>query len=284
MMNRKAVSKGRQAGEYREVPIIPDMRKLPEQIRSERPDEPATTPVEQRRKLKCLVSPITTCAIYSPPAPLNPQLISRPFHAGLAKRIGALMRVYGHLRDQHSNTMAQKVTFSTTAENICGFNRLPSQLGESESLNNLAGNLSARALSLLRERSSARTFRQNRSNRICRASLNPIRPIRPKLLRLAPPHVWLVARNKAVHSLAACSPPGFLQKLLPPDSIQASLEPARNKGFIPRTLESTALAWRLLPLHPTPWIPCSDTSGPTLTAARRRCLETEPPDRPPTAQ
>ena len=116
--------KARRVGEYREVPMIPDMRKLLEQIQSERPDEPHTEKV--MRVFECKKSITTACKKLDIPRfthhDLRHLFATRCIESGVDiptvsrwlghKDGGALaMKTYGHLRDEHSTNMAQKVLF-----------------------------------------------------------------------------------------------------------------------------------------------------------------------------
>lgn len=121
--------KGRQAGESREVPMIPDMRQLLERMRAERPDEPATTSVTRVHECQKAMNRAATEVGISRIThhDLRHLFATRCIEAGVDiptvsrwlghKDGGALaMKAYGHLRDQHSNEMAQKVSFKTVAE------------------------------------------------------------------------------------------------------------------------------------------------------------------------
>ena len=128
--------KARRVGEYREVPMIPDMRKLLEKIQLERPDEPQTEKV--MRVFECKKSITTACKKLRIPRfthhDLRHLFATRCIESGVDiptvsrwlghKDGGALaMKTYGHLRDEHSTNMAQKVTYlkvtqvAATAEN-----------------------------------------------------------------------------------------------------------------------------------------------------------------------
>jgi integrase len=126
---RGDVETGTKNWSIRRVPMIPEMRQLLERLRAQRVDEPATTSV----------MPVGACqgAINSACRKLG---IARFTHHDLRhlfatrciesgvdiptvsrwlghKDGGALaMKVYGHLRDQHSVNMAQRVTFSKPVE------------------------------------------------------------------------------------------------------------------------------------------------------------------------
>jgi len=121
--------KRRRAGEFREVPMISEMRKLLEQIRAKRPDEPQTEKV--MRVSECKKSITTACKKLEIPRfthhDLRHLFATRCIESGVDiptvsrwlghKDGGALaMKTYGHLRDEHSTTMAQKVVFSETPQ------------------------------------------------------------------------------------------------------------------------------------------------------------------------
>ncbi len=116
--------KGRHSGEIREVPMIPDMRQLLEQMKSERPDEAPTAKVtgvsECQRAMDRAAKRVGFARITH--HDLRHLFATRCIEAGVDiptvsrwlghKDGGALaMRVYGHLRDHHSTEMAQKVSF-----------------------------------------------------------------------------------------------------------------------------------------------------------------------------
>jgi integrase len=108
----------------RRVPMIPDMIELLQRLRAERSDEPATQPVMRVRE--CQIAIDSACKKHDIVRFTHHDL--RHLFATLCiesgvdiptvsrwlghKDGGALaMKVYGHLRDQHSVAMAQKVTF-----------------------------------------------------------------------------------------------------------------------------------------------------------------------------
>jgi integrase len=116
--------KNRRAGEVRRVPMIPQMRALLERLKAERTDAGPDEPVMQVRECQKALDRaagivgmkrithhdlrhlFATCCIESG---VDIPTVSRWLGH---KDGGALaMRVYGHLRDQHSAVMAQKVTF-----------------------------------------------------------------------------------------------------------------------------------------------------------------------------
>jgi len=110
----------------RRVPMIPDMRELLERLRMERPDEPPQSPV--MRVQECQGAINSACKKLGIARfthhDLRHLFATRCIESGVDiptvsrwlghKDGGALaMKVYGHLRDQHSVSMAQKVTFGT---------------------------------------------------------------------------------------------------------------------------------------------------------------------------
>jgi integrase len=116
---------GTKNSEIREVPMIPDMVQLLERLRAERSDEPPETPVMKVRECQkamdraAKVVGMTRITHHD----LRHLFATRCIESGVDiptvsrwlghKDGGALaMKVYGHLRDQHSVAMAQKVTFS----------------------------------------------------------------------------------------------------------------------------------------------------------------------------
>lgn len=121
--NPKTRLKRRKPGESRPVPMIPDARVLLEKLRSERANEAETEPVMQvaecqrawialRRWWARPGLLITTCDPFATrciESGVDMPTVSRWLGH---KDGGALaMRVYGHLRDQHSQAMASKVKF-----------------------------------------------------------------------------------------------------------------------------------------------------------------------------
>lgn len=117
--------KGRRVGEYREVPMIPDMRKLLERMRAERPDEPPTQKV--MRVFECKKSITTACRKLGIPRfthhDLRHLFATKCIESGvdiptISRWLGhkdggaEAMKTYGHLRDDHSINMAQKVTYA----------------------------------------------------------------------------------------------------------------------------------------------------------------------------
>jgi integrase len=115
--------KGRHVGENRVVPMIPEMRRLLEKIKSDKSPAPSS-PV--MRVFECKKSITTACRKLGIARfthhDLRHLFATRCIESGVDiptvsrwlghKDGGALaMKVYGHLRDQHSTNMAQKVTF-----------------------------------------------------------------------------------------------------------------------------------------------------------------------------
>ncbi len=117
--------KGRSAGECRIVPMIAEMRQLLEGMRAERMSEPDTAKVMQvfecqkamnsaaikvgmeritHHDLRHLFA--TRCIESGVDIPTVSRWLGHRDGGALA------MRVYGHLRDQHSTEMAQRVSFS----------------------------------------------------------------------------------------------------------------------------------------------------------------------------
>ncbi len=123
--------KGRHVGEYREVPMIPEMRQLLESMRTERPDEPLTAKVtrvsECQKSMDRAAKNVGMFRITH--HDLRHLFATRCIETGVDiptvsrwlghKDGGALaLKVYGHLRDQHSANMAQKVVFTESAVEI----------------------------------------------------------------------------------------------------------------------------------------------------------------------
>jgi len=115
--------KWRRVGESRIVPMIPEMRQLLEKIKGDQSPTPSA-PVMQ--VFECKKSIATACKKLGIPRfthhDLRHLFATRCIESGVDiptvsrwlghKDGGALaMKVYGHLRDQHSTNMAQKVTF-----------------------------------------------------------------------------------------------------------------------------------------------------------------------------
>jgi site-specific recombinase XerD len=116
--------KGRRVGESRVVPMIPEMRQLLEKIKGDSSPAPGS-PV--MRVFECKKSITTACKKLGIARfthhDLRHLFATRCIESGVDiptvsrwlghKDGGALaMKVYGHLRDQHSTNMAQKVVFS----------------------------------------------------------------------------------------------------------------------------------------------------------------------------
>jgi integrase len=109
----------------RRVPMIPEMKELLERLRAERPD---ATPAEPVMRVKECLQAMTRAAKSVGMSRITHHHLrhlfaTRCIESGVDiptvsrwlghKDGGALaMRVYGHLRDQHSVAMAQKVSFS----------------------------------------------------------------------------------------------------------------------------------------------------------------------------
>jgi len=115
--------------ETREVPMIPDMSQLLQRLRSERVDETLDTPVMRVRECqKAMNRAAKVIGMHRVTHhDLRHLFATRCIESGVDiptvsrwlghKDGGALaMKVYGHLRDQHSVEMAQKVTFSSLPE------------------------------------------------------------------------------------------------------------------------------------------------------------------------
>ena len=112
--------------EIRRIPMIPDMRRLLQRIRSERKDEEwANTTVMQVRECQKAIDSACRKLVLSRIThhDLRHLFATRCIESGVDiptvsrwlghKDGGALaMRTYGHLRDQHSAAMAQKVSFT----------------------------------------------------------------------------------------------------------------------------------------------------------------------------
>ncbi|HXJ59829.1 MAG TPA: site-specific integrase [Verrucomicrobiae bacterium] len=113
-------------GQFRAVPVIPDMRALLERLQNDRPDAQKTDPVMQVRE--CQRAMDSAAKKVGMPRITHHDLrhlfATRCIESGvdiptvsrwLGHRDGGAlaMKVYGHLRDHHSANMAQKVTFST---------------------------------------------------------------------------------------------------------------------------------------------------------------------------
>jgi integrase len=121
--------KARTVGEFRRIPMIPDMRKLLERMRAERPDEKPDTPV--MRVWECQKSIDRASKILGVKRITHHDLrhlfATRCIESGVDiptvskwlghKDGGALaIKTYGHLRNEHSQQMAKKVRFSGDLE------------------------------------------------------------------------------------------------------------------------------------------------------------------------
>jgi integrase len=119
--------KGRRVGETREVPMIPDMRRLLERLRQERPQDPPMAKVmrmsECQKAMNRAAKKLGIARLTH--HDLRHLFATRCIESGVDiptvsrwlghKDGGALARkVYGHLRDHDSANMAQKVMFSET--------------------------------------------------------------------------------------------------------------------------------------------------------------------------
>ena len=112
----------------RRVPMIPDMIELLNRLRSERRDDPASQPVMRVRECQVAINSAcknlkiarfthhdlrhlfaTLCIESGVDIPTVSRWLGHKDGGALA------MKVYGHLRDQHSVAMAQKVTFGKPA-------------------------------------------------------------------------------------------------------------------------------------------------------------------------
>lgn len=125
--------KNRQPGEVRHVPLIPDARMLLERLKSARPDDaPEAFVMTVRECQKAMDRAARTVGMPRiSHHDLRHLFATRCIESGvdiptvarwLGHRDGGAlaMKVYGHLRDQHSATMAQRVTFaeSTTVYHV----------------------------------------------------------------------------------------------------------------------------------------------------------------------
>jgi len=121
--------KGRHIGEAREVPMIPDMRQLLERMRAARPDEVKSGKVTRVSECQKAMDRAAKAVGFARIThhDLRHLFATRCIEAGVDiptvsrwlghKDGGALaMKVYGHLRDQHSTEMAQKVSFKKACE------------------------------------------------------------------------------------------------------------------------------------------------------------------------
>jgi integrase len=125
----------------RRVPMIPDMRQLLEELKAERsnaaPSDPVMLVRECQKAMERAAKVVGMERITH--HDLRHLFATRCIESGVDiptvsrwlghKDGGALaMKVYGHLRDQHSVNMAQRVTFSAPKEN----NVIPLKIGASE--------------------------------------------------------------------------------------------------------------------------------------------------------
>ncbi len=119
--------KGRAAGEFREVPMIPEMKELLGKIKEQRnsvsPDQPVMRVRECQKAMDRAAKKIGMSRITH--HDLRHLFATRCIESGVDiptvsrwlghKDGGALaMKVYGHLRDQHSVEMAQRVRFAVS--------------------------------------------------------------------------------------------------------------------------------------------------------------------------
>jgi len=132
IMVRGDAETGTKNWSVRRVPMIPDMKELLERLRAERPDESNVSPV--MRVKECLKAMTRAARVVGMARITHHDLrhlfATRCIESGVDiptvsrwlghKDGGALaMKVYGHLRDQHSAAMAQRVSFSNTKpENV----------------------------------------------------------------------------------------------------------------------------------------------------------------------
>jgi integrase len=144
--------KGRRAGETREVPMIPDMRRLLERIKKERPEDPPTAKVmrvsECQKAMNRAAKKIGIARLTH--HDLRHLFATRCIESGVDiptvsrwlghKDGGALaMKVYGHLRDHHSANMAQKVIFSGAEPSVAPVPPVPTaaQNGQAVAVNGM---------------------------------------------------------------------------------------------------------------------------------------------------
>ena len=119
---------GTKNGEFREVPMIPDMRQMLERMRQDRAGEsPETVVVRVQECQKAMDRAAKVIGMKRiTHHDLRHLFATRCIESGVDiptvsrwlghKDGGALaMKVYGHLRDQHSVSMAQRVTFTKAA-------------------------------------------------------------------------------------------------------------------------------------------------------------------------
>jgi integrase len=122
---------GAKNSEIRRVPIIAEMRELLERLRQERPDEPADARVMRvtQSELAMKAAEKKAGIAHLTHHDLRHLFATRCIESGVDiptvsrwlghKDGGALaMKVYGHLRNQHSASMAKLVNFAPTESNI----------------------------------------------------------------------------------------------------------------------------------------------------------------------
>jgi len=123
---------GTKNSEVRRVPMIPDMRRLLQRLRQERPDAPMDAKVMRVKECQgALTRACKKLGIHRiTHHDLRHLFATRCIESGVDiptvsrwlghKDGGALaMKVYGHLRDQHSQSMAARVTFDMAqSENV----------------------------------------------------------------------------------------------------------------------------------------------------------------------
>ena len=113
------------------IPMNPTARQLFERMRPQRSEEALAEKVFVVQRRKRLSTPhvrdssfnasrITTCGIYSPPFASRAALILPTVSRWLNHKDGGAlaMRTYGHLRNEHSVTQAQRVTFAPVTNNL----------------------------------------------------------------------------------------------------------------------------------------------------------------------
>jgi len=128
----------------RPVPMIPEMKSLLERLRAQRPDEVPDKPVMQVKE--CLQAMTRAAKVVGIKRITHHDLrhlfATKCIESGVDiptvsrwlghKDGGALaMKVYGHLRDQHSVAMAQKVSFSVNPANSDQAKQQANQTGKS---------------------------------------------------------------------------------------------------------------------------------------------------------
>jgi integrase len=120
--------KGRQVGEVRRVPMIPDMRALLERVKGDTAPDSKARVMRVGEAQKAMDRAAKVIGMHRlTHHDLRHLFATRCIESGVDiptvarwlghKDGGALaMRVYGHLRDQHSTAMAQRVTFDAPEE------------------------------------------------------------------------------------------------------------------------------------------------------------------------